>query len=153
MAQHDPISPNPFGEIQQFDRSDIMQFAPQLPRPEVTANSYSEFSGQYFQPHFATWSAHNFQHKPLYFEERSLERYGHTDGELSQPIISGAHFFLNIAVLPYKMGINPPNECQYALGYYRPGSCAPWLLPPVPLSVRGGLYQAGAITGLVFLLP
>jgi hypothetical protein len=51
------------------------------------------------------------------------------------------------------MGINPPNECQYALGYYRPGNCAPWLVPPIPLSVRGALVEAGAIMGGAFVIP
>ena len=51
------------------------------------------------------------------------------------------------------MGINPPHECQYALGYYRPGDCAPFMLPPVPLSGRGALYEAGAIVGGVALFP
>ena len=78
---------------------------------------------------------------------------GSTCPEVLQPVASFAHFFGNIAILPYKMGINPPHECQYALGYYRPGSCAPWMLPPVPLSVRGGLAEAGAIIGGAALLP
>ena len=77
-----------------------------------------------------TWKASGLCHKPLYFEEVQLERYGHTIGPVLQPAVSGAHFFLNIATLPYKMGISPPHECEYALGYYRPGNCAPWLLPP-----------------------
>lgn len=99
-----------------------------------------------------TWTASALCHKPLYFEEVQLERYGHTAG-LFQPAISGAHFFVNIAVLPYRMGINPPNECQYTLGYYRPGSCAPWLVPPIPLSIRGAATQAAAI-GIVYpLIP
>ncbi len=100
-----------------------------------------------------TWKASGLCHKPLYFEEVQHERYGHTAGPFLQPVLSGAHFFLNIAALPYKMGINPPNECQYALGYYRPGNCAPWLLPPIPLSIRGGLMQAGVITGGIFVIP
>jgi len=100
-----------------------------------------------------TWKASGLCHKPLYFEEVQLERYGHTAGPVLQPVLSGAHFFMNIATLPYQMGMSPPNECEYALGYYRPGSCAPWLLPPVPLSVRGGLMQAGAIVGGVYLIP
>lgn len=100
-----------------------------------------------------TWKASALCHKPLYFEEVQLERYGHTAGPFLQPAISGAHFFLNIAALPYKMGINPPNECRYALGYYRPGDCAPWLLPPVPLSIRGGLMEAGAIVGGIYVIP
>jgi hypothetical protein len=39
------------------------------------------------------------------------------------------------------------------LGYYRPGSCAPWLLDPIPLSVRGAVYEAGAVTGACALFP
>ena len=99
------------------------------------------------------WTASALYHKPLYFEERRLERYGHTTGPFTEPVLSGAHFFLNVAVLPYKMGMNPPNESLYPLGYYRPGSCAPRLLPPVPISPRGALWQAGVVTGSVFLLP
>ena len=99
------------------------------------------------------WKASALCHKPLYFEQVQLERYGHTTGPFSQPFFSGGHFVLNIATLPYKMGINPMNECQYALGYYRPGSCAPWLLSPIPLSLRGGLMEAGFIFGGGALLP
>lgn len=100
-----------------------------------------------------TWKASALCHKPLYFEEPQLERYGHSAGPLAQPVISGAHFFANIAILPYKMGVHPPTECIYALGYYRPGSCAPYMIPPVPLSVRGALYQAGATVGAVAFFP
>ena len=106
-----------------------------------------------WQPVAFTWKASALCHKPLYFEERMLERYGHTTGPITEPVLSGAHFFLNVAMMPYKMGMNPPNECQYPLGYYRPGSCAPRLLPPVPISPRGALLQAGAVTGAVFLFP
>lgn len=111
------------------------------------------FAVRQWEPVTFAWKASALCHKPMYFEEVQLERYGHTTGPFFQPVLSGAHFFLNVAVLPYKMGINPPNECQYALGYYRPGSCSPWLLPPAPLSVRGGLMEAGAITGLILLFP
>lgn len=100
-----------------------------------------------------TWKASALCHKPLYFEEVGVERYGHAMGPFLEPVHSGAHFFLNIAFLPYKMGINPPHECQYALGYYRPGNCAPWLLPPVPVSLRGALMEGAAAVGLVYLFP
>jgi hypothetical protein len=106
------------------------------------------------------WLASSYQfhasalcHKPLYFEDVQLERYGHTAGPFRQPWISGAHFFLNIAALPYNMGINPPHECQYSLGYYRPGSCAPWMIQPIPLSLRGAAAQTGAVLGGVYLIP
>jgi hypothetical protein len=104
-------------------------------------------------PSTFTWTASALCHKPLYFEEVQLERYGHTAGPIKQPIISGAHFFLNICVLPYKMAIHPPMECQYPLGYYRPGDCAPWQIPPVPLSLRGAAAQAGVWVGGIFIIP
>lgn len=104
-------------------------------------------------PSAVTWKAPNLCHKPLYFEDINLERYGHTTGPFLQPIVSSAHFFANIAVLPYKMGIHPPNECQYALGYYRPGDCAPWIIPPVPISLRGAVSQAAAATTGFLLIP
>lgn len=100
-----------------------------------------------------TWKASALCHKPLYFEEEQLERYGHTTGPIFQPVVSGAHFFANIALLPYNMGIHPMSECQYALGYYRPGSCAPWMIPPFPLSVRGALAETGVILGGFYLIP
>jgi hypothetical protein len=51
------------------------------------------------------------------------------------------------------MGIHEPCECLYPLGYFRPGSCAPKLIYPIPISPRGALYQAAAVTGVVYLLP
>jgi len=99
-----------------------------------------------------TWKASAVCHKPLYFEEMSVERYGHSWG-IAQPLVSGAHFFGSLALLPYQMGVHPPGECIYPLGYYRPGSCAPKIWYQAPLSLRGALAQGGVVTGLVFLLP
>ncbi|MEO8499120.1 MAG: hypothetical protein ABI614_28985, partial [Planctomycetota bacterium] len=112
-----------------------------------------EFENREWLASTMTWKASGVCHKPLYFEEVQLERYGHTAGPVLQPVLSGAHFFGSVLTLPYQMGMSPPNECEYALGYYRPGSCAPWLLPPVPLSIRGGLMQAGAIVGGIYVIP
>jgi hypothetical protein len=100
-----------------------------------------------------TWKASGACHKPLYFEDVQLERYGHEWGPVVQPVASTVRFFGDIAILPYKMGIHPPNECQYPLGYYRPGSCAPWTIGPVPISLRGAVEQAKFVTGAVFILP
>ena len=100
-----------------------------------------------------TWKASSACHKPLYFEDVQLERYGHEWGPIAQPVISTAHFFGDVLVLPYKMGIHPMNECQYSLGYYRPGSCAPWTIGPVPVSLRGALLQAKVVTGAALVLP
>jgi hypothetical protein len=99
------------------------------------------------------WTASGLCHKPLYFEDVQLERYGHMWGPWVQPFLSGAHFFLTIPILPYKMGLEPPNECIYTLGYYRPGDCAPYMLDPLPLSVRGALWETGAWTGGAWVIP
>lgn len=100
-----------------------------------------------------TWKASALCHKPAYFEQVHLERYGHSAGPYLQPVISGAHFFLTVPVLPYKMGLYPPNECIYSLGYYRPGNCAPYMLDPLPISIRAGLFEAAVWTGMPYLIP
>jgi hypothetical protein len=100
-----------------------------------------------------TWKASNLCHNPLYFQDVNLERYGHTHGPFLEPVVQSAHFFGSIVVLPYKMGVHTPRECQYPLGYYRPGNCAPWITQPVPLSTRGALSQAATMTGLFWLIP
>ncbi|MCE9630129.1 MAG: hypothetical protein K8S94_05330 [Planctomycetia bacterium] len=114
--------------------------------------------GETFEPRrFATtmftWKAAGYCHKPLYFEDWELERYGHSRGPLADPFLSAAHFFITLPILPYKMGVELPWECVYPLGYYRPGSCAPWTIPAIPISCRGMAVQAATVTGLVFLLP
>jgi hypothetical protein len=98
-----------------------------------------------------TWTASALCHKPLYFDDMQLERYGHSCGPLLQPFMSGARFFGTVFILPYEMGVETPNECIYALGDDRPGDCTPYTLDPFPLSLRGALYEAGAWTGGVFL--
>jgi hypothetical protein len=100
-----------------------------------------------------TWKAAGYCHKPLYFEDWQLERYGHSHGPLADPFFSAAHFFTTLPVLPYKMGVELPWECVYPLGYYRPGDCAPWTVPAIPISLRGMAVEAATVTGLVFLLP
>ncbi|MBX9790400.1 MAG: hypothetical protein K2Y37_15890 [Pirellulales bacterium] len=99
------------------------------------------------------WKASGLCHKPLYFEQVGVERYGHSLGPILQPMWSGVDFYGRIFLLPYEMGIEPPWECVYALGYYRPGSCAPKMIFPFPVSIRGGLLEAGAVLGAVYLLP
>ncbi len=109
------------------------------------------FRPRSFAPITYAWTASGLCHKPLYFEDVQLERYGHMAGPWLQPLASCADFFVTIPILPYEMGLEPPNECIYTLGYYRPGSCAPYLLDPLPLSVRASLFEAGAWVGGAFV--
>lgn len=114
--------------------------------------SLTEFRGRnWCRTNFA-WKASGLCHKPLYFEDVQLERYGHSWNPVLQPFMSAGHFFASVILLPYHMGINPPNECVYALGYYRPGSCAPYMIEPFPLSLRGAAFEAAAVTGFYFWL-
>ena len=100
-----------------------------------------------------TWKASALCHKPLYFEQDQLERHGHDWGPYLQPVMSGVHFFSSIPILPYKMGIESPNECVYALGHYRPGSCAPYMIEATPFTWRAAAYQTGVLTGMTFAFP
>jgi hypothetical protein len=99
------------------------------------------------------WSATQFCHQPLYFEEANLERYGYGCRPCLQPLVSGAHFFLTVPALPYKMVVNPPRECVYTLGYYRPGDRVPWQRNFLPWDTRAAVVEAGVAVGLVFLIP
>ncbi len=111
------------------------------------------FPGRCFAPVTFTWTASQLCHKPLYFEDVQLERYGHMAGPWVQPFASAANFFATFPILPYKMGLELPNECVYTLGYYRPGDCAPYLFDPLPISVRGLFYEAGGWVAGCALFP
>jgi hypothetical protein len=121
--------------------------------PQLCRVSPDPYDSRTWQPMTMAWKASGLCHHPLYFEDVELERYGHSRGPFAQPLYSTAHFFANIAILPYKMGIHPPGECQYTLGYYRPGNCAPWIKPAIPLSWRGALAEAVFIGGGIALIP
>lgn len=111
------------------------------------------FAGRNFAPIRYTWTAPNTCNNPLYFEDENLERYGHSWGPIMQPIMSAGHFALTVPCLPWLMAIDPPNECVYTLGYYRPGNCAPYMFDPLPYSVRAAFVEGGIATALVFLIP
>jgi hypothetical protein len=120
---------------------------------ECSVDDGATFNGRCWDQTTYMWKASAMCHKPLYFEDEQLERYGHSFSPCFQPFVSGAHFFTRPFVLPYCMGVEPPNECIYALGHYRPGNCAPYMCNPVPLSLRGALFEAGAVTGAAAILP
>jgi hypothetical protein len=100
-----------------------------------------------------TWKASALCHKPLYFEDEALERYGHSHGPVCEYLASGAHFFGDLILLPYHMGVETPCECIYDLGNYRVGDCAPYMLDPFPISLRGAVTGAIGYCGVAALLP
>ena len=112
------------------------------------------FHGRHFSQSCFQWKASALATKGAYFEDTQLDRYGHTKvGPVLQPFVSGAKFFGDVVILPYRMGVHPPNECVYTLGHYRSGSCAPYMIEPFPLSARGALFQAGAVAGVLLAVP
>jgi hypothetical protein len=122
--------------------------------PEECAIDSAPFYGRHFTQTCYMWKASALSTKAAYFEDTQLERHGHTKVlPALQPIVSGAKFFATIPILPYKMGVTPPNECVYTLGHIRAGSCAPYMMEPFPISPRGALFQAGAVAGGVLAIP
>lgn len=117
------------------------------------ASKEESFPVRQFAGTHVTWTASNLCHKPLYFEQPAVERYGHSAGPILQPLLSGAEFLITVPALPYLIAMDPVNECQYPLGYYRPGSCAPYKWNPIPFTIRAGIAEGGIATALVFLIP
>ncbi len=99
------------------------------------------------------WEATELWYRPLAFEDSNLERYGFSYGRL-QPVASAAGFFVRVPFVPYLHGRDSFRRPITALGPRRPGSPdmvptrAAWRIDP-----RGGLYQAGATVGGIFLVP
>lgn len=133
--------------------ADLQAIAATWQVPEECIVSTGIYPDRFWECQTVTWHASNLCHKPLYFENVNLERYGHTAGPVMQPLRSTGHFFVSLLTLPYHTAINPPNECIYALGYYRPGNCAPWLVDPFPISLAGAARQATFTTGAWYILP
>ena len=102
------------------------------------------------------WQAPNFFHRPLYFDDTPLERYGQSVKHTClQPFISGAKFAGTFAILPYKMGIDRIGDCVSPLGYYRPGSCAPCVRERIipAIEADAALLEAGTALALILILP
>jgi hypothetical protein len=94
----------------------------------------------------------DFCHRPLYFEQVNVERYG-THRPILQPAFSAIQFFAGIPTLPYKMTIQHPNICYYYDHPFEAGRPAPWERQLPPLNGKAGLVQAGVVLGLIFLIP
>jgi hypothetical protein len=98
------------------------------------------------------WEASKLCHGPLLFEQLNAERYGITYGCM-QPVVSAAHFFVTVPALPYKVWAQGHDHCQYVLGFYRPGSPAKPQCYRPRISADAGLFEAGVIVGLIYILP
>lgn len=129
----------------------------QVPREEdPTRKLEQEFGATEFRReplnYSYMWESPAFFNQPLYFEQPNLERYGY-DWGLAQPWISAAQFYVKIPLLPYMMVVHPPRERVYSLGYYRPGSRAPYQFNWPEVRLDAAIVETAFITGLVFLIP
>lgn len=121
--------------------------------PEEVPLGDGPYLGLAIPPSVFAWKASNVTHNPLYFEDVTLERYGHSYGPLAQPVVSLGRFSAQLVTLPYHMTLDPPHKEVYPLGYYRPGECAPHLLYQPPLNVKAAAVTAGFYTGMGLILP
>ena len=55
--------------------------------------------------------------------------------------------------LPYQMTLHPIASREYALGYYRPGECAPKKHYQIPFNEEATLMQVAIIAGLIIVIP
>jgi hypothetical protein len=136
-----------------FDE-DIRKFARQQAQLyDVPGAPAGPFPQRAFPATAYCWEPSNLYHYPLYFQDPQLERYGHTYGDHVQPFVSIARFGVQFVGLPYQMTIAPPNCPIYALGWYRPGECAPKLHYQIPLNLKAALVEAAVVTGIAFAIP
>lgn len=127
--------------------------SPAAPNPLRTSrpDDDSVSTGRH-DPQFVSWVPPALSHKPVYFEEVGVERYGQTRSQALQPLISGGKFLANAAILPYRMGVDSPHRISYDVGLARPGSPTPGVREALPFSLKGMLYQGAATTSAGFFL-
>jgi hypothetical protein len=99
------------------------------------------------------WAPSLLAYRPTYFDDVPLERYGQTLCPSVEPVLSGARFAGNLALLPYKMGLEHPHDCYSILGYYEPGSCAPCVRERCRFEWDAAAIGLGAWVGGIFVLP
>lgn len=112
------------GAEQLFHRLDLVEDLRTFGAPAAVGprEDVSQFE---WMPTPYTWISPAFYHYPLYFEQPNLERYGIGRARAVQPLLSSAHFFWSIPLLPYKTLAHHPRERVYTLGQGRPGNCLP----------------------------
>jgi len=125
----------------------------QLPEDFDIHADNGEYQARQSSPTVYQWAPTNFWHYPLYFQDPSLERYGHTYHPVVQPFASTGLFATQLVGLPYQMALHPVHSRQYALGYYRPGECAPKKHYAIPFNEEATLVEVATIVGLILIIP
>ncbi len=127
--------------------------AGQLPEGFNEKLDQGDYVARQSSPAVLQWAPTNLYHYPLYFEDPALERYGHTYHPVVQPFASAGRFATQLVGLPYQMTLHPAHSREYALGYYRPGECAPKKHYQIPFNEEAALMQAAAMAGFFLIFP
>jgi hypothetical protein len=143
----------PYADYQPETTQIDQQVSPDLVAPEEVSIDSPGEPRSTGEPILYQWQASNLYHYPLYFEDPSLERYGHTHENYLQPVVSVARFGVQLVGLPYQMTIDPVWKRRYTLGWYRPGECAPKQYEQIPWNTKAAINQAAVTTGLWFAFP
>ena len=98
--------------------------ATEVPSP-VRGAQMNEQGSFEWTPTGYCWCTPSFCHKPLYFEQPNMERYGMGPGPILAPVYSSAHFFGSAVLLPAKVAYRPWWTKSCTLGNNRPGDCVP----------------------------
>jgi len=125
----------------------------QLPEDFDSQFDNGEYQARQSSPTVYQWAPTNFWHYPLYFQDPSLERYGHTYHPIVQPFASTGRFAGQLVGLPYQMALHPVHSREYDLGYYRPGECAPKKHYQIPFNEEATLVEVATIAGLILIIP
>lgn len=125
----------------------------QLPEDFNDRGNAGTYEPRQASPTVYQWAPTNFYHYPLYFEDPSLERYGHTYHPVVQPFASTGRFATQLVGLPYQMALHPIHSKQYALGYYRPGEYAPKKHYQIPFNEEATVVEVATIVGLFLIIP
>lgn len=104
-----------------------------------------------YVPHRALLEPGYVVHRRLLFEEKNSERYGWELG-MAQPFISAAYFYKDVLLWPSHL-MSTRERYDTSAGKCLAGSPVPYYLYPPQLTVRGGLWQAAAVIGVVMLVP
>ncbi|MBW3595732.1 MAG: hypothetical protein KY475_00490 [Planctomycetes bacterium] len=146
------LTPPPAFDAQGNPLADPEDFSDQL----VTAETifYPSQYGPNWVEHTRFPEAAGYCHRPLYFEELNLERYGNSLG-LAQPAVSAAQFYGTVLALPYMATVERPWICYAPEPWYPPpGVAAPWQPPKrYPLRLDSAAVEAATVTGLILALP
>lgn len=118
-------------------------------RAIAVPDEFVPLAARSWEPTRKYWAAAATCHSPLYFQDASLERYGHSveqffgpngrfltypiddptqsmqRNQIAQPFFSAGLMAFQILALPYNLVMDPPWEAEYDLGYWRPGDRIP----------------------------